>query len=106
MRFDVHGSVAAGHPALAGHFPGDPIVPGALILCRVLEAAREAIGAHFVPVSIPLARFHAPLRPGEDFVCAIERVDATTFKFRVRRGSDLVASGTMRAQPRAPRAVP
>ena len=106
MRFEARGAIAASHPALAGHFPGDPIVPGALILSEVLAAARDAMGVHFVPASIPLARFHAPLRPGETFVCAIERVDATTFTYRLTRGTDLVASGTMRARPRAPRPLP
>lgn len=106
MRIEVRGAIPASHPALAGHFPGDPVVPGVLILSEVLSAARQAMGPHFVPAAIPLARFHAPLRPGEGFVCAVERVDATAFKYRLTRGTDLVASGTMRAQPRVPRALP
>jgi 3-hydroxymyristoyl/3-hydroxydecanoyl-(acyl carrier protein) dehydratase len=106
MRAEIQGAIAANHPALAGHFPGDPVVPGVVILCEVLRAARQALGADFLPVSIPVARFHAPLRPSEPFVCAIERTDAATFRYRLNRGETLIASGTMRAARQAPRAVP
>ena len=30
--------IAADHPALSGHFPGDPILPGVAILAAVLDA--------------------------------------------------------------------
>ena len=33
--------VAADHPALPGHFPGRPIVPGVLLLDAVLQAMRR-----------------------------------------------------------------
>jgi len=106
MAVEVRGVVAANHPALTGHFPGDPIVPGALILCEVLRAARQAMGGDFVPAAIPQARFHAPLRPSEPYVCTIERIDAQTFKYQLKRQATLVASGTMQAVPRAPSGLP
>jgi len=106
MAVEVRGTIAANHPALAGHFPGDPIVPGALILCEVLRAARQAMGGDFVPAAIPLARFHAPLRPSEPFVCTIERLDAATFRYQLKREATLIASGTMQATPRAPKIAP
>jgi 3-hydroxymyristoyl/3-hydroxydecanoyl-(acyl carrier protein) dehydratase len=106
MAVEVRGAVAANHPALAGHFPGDPIVPGALILCEVLRAARQAMGGDFLPAAIPLARFHAPLRPSEPFVCTIERVDATTFRYQLKRETTLIASGTMQSKARVPKNPP
>ena len=30
--------ISADHPSLPGHFPGHPIVPGVVLLDRVLEA--------------------------------------------------------------------
>jgi 3-hydroxymyristoyl/3-hydroxydecanoyl-(acyl carrier protein) dehydratase len=79
---EKRGTIPAGHPALPGHFPGDPIVPGVVLLDQVLGALPPTM-------SIPWAKFHAPLRPGEEFVIRIEQN-----KFSVRRGDTLIASGS------------
>lgn len=34
--------IAADHPALAGHFPGNPLIPGALLLDEALHAIEQA----------------------------------------------------------------
>jgi len=78
------GTIPADHPALAGHFPGNPIVPGVVLLDQVLSALPGTM-------SVPWAKFHAPLRPGEEFVLRIEQG-----RFSVRRGETLIASGSLR----------
>jgi hypothetical protein len=87
-------SIAADHPSLAGHFPGDPMVPGVTLLARVAEALRVRFPLR-VPGELLHARFHLPLRPGEPF--SIEaREDATGARFEVRRADApgaLIASG-------------
>lgn len=59
--------VPADHPVFAGHFPGQPLVPGALLLAEVLEAVRRvpALAARLgtQPV-LAAAKFLAPVRPG------------------------------------------
>ena len=78
-------SIPASHPALPGHFPGDPIVPGVVLLDEVLSALPGRM-------HIPSAKFHAPLRPAEEFVIRIEHN-----KFSVHRGETLIASGSLRS---------
>jgi len=58
--------VSARHPALAGHFPGNPMVPGTVILSRVADAIRQKF-PHIVLGTLLAMRFHAPLRPDRPF---------------------------------------
>jgi acyl-coenzyme A synthetase/AMP-(fatty) acid ligase len=43
---EVSGAISALHPALAGHFPGNPVVPGVVILERVCRALTRKGGRH------------------------------------------------------------
>ena len=81
---EKRGTIAADHPALPGHFPGAPIVPGVVVLNEVLSAIPGRM-------HIPWAKFHAPLLPGEEFAIRIEGT-----KFSVHRGDTLIASGSVR----------
>lgn len=53
----------ADHPALPGHFPGDPLVPGAALLDRVIAAIAENLGCRVT--EIRSAKFLRPLRAEE-----------------------------------------
>lgn len=79
-------TIAADHPALPGHFPGNPIVPGAVILARVAEAIRTAL-PHIELGCLVNARFHVPLKPGETF-----SIDPQLRNGRVRFKVELVDS--------------
>jgi 3-hydroxyacyl-[acyl-carrier-protein] dehydratase len=37
--------IEPGHPALAGHFPGAPVLPGVVLLDETLRALERADGA-------------------------------------------------------------
>lgn len=88
----IREEIALSHPALAGHFPGNPIVPGALLLGRVARAAATAYGA--VPKLLSTARFHAPLRPGQPYEIELDPAGGAALKFRVLRGETVIAAGT------------
>lgn len=87
--------VAPDHPALPGHFPGDPIVPGVLLLAHV-EAALAAAHGPLRVTGIPEAKFLAPVRPAETIAIAFPAVTAGEARFECRRGADLVARGRLR----------
>lgn len=95
-------TIAHDHPSLPGHFPGRPIVPGVVVLDRVIaaiEAAHGGIGA----LRLPQAKFLQPLLPGETARIDIEpiAIDAmdvpSRWKFRVLRGEVAIASGEVQA---------
>ena len=86
--------VPAKHPALTGHFPGNPIVPGVLILDAVISAAEAWLGASFHVYGLPHAKFIAPLKPDE-----AARIDlllrGPLLEFAVYRGKTTIAKGTL-----------
>lgn len=57
----------AGHPAADGHFPGNPIVPGAVLLREIIAAVRSTDDAA-AGWDIRSAKFHQPVRPGDTVV--------------------------------------
>jgi 3-hydroxyacyl-[acyl-carrier-protein] dehydratase len=56
---------AAGHAAAHGHFPGNPIIPGALLLSEALRAVGAALERDLSRCTVRSAKFPAPSRPGE-----------------------------------------
>jgi 3-hydroxymyristoyl/3-hydroxydecanoyl-(acyl carrier protein) dehydratase len=57
--------IAADHPALPGHFPGRPIVPGVVLLDCVLTAAEQWLGRALAARSLRQAKFNSMLLPDE-----------------------------------------
>ena len=99
-----HISVSADHPALPGHFPGLPIVPGVVLLDRLLDAVEQATGQRVA--RLEQVKFLRAVRPDQrvDGCCS---VDGTRIAFRLTAPSDAaaatVATGTLslRAGPEA-----
>lgn len=59
--------IDADHPSLAGHFPGNPVVPGVVEL-QIVNDVLQARLPHWQLCGIPQAKFLSPLLPGEEFV--------------------------------------
>jgi hypothetical protein len=59
------------HATSAGHFPGNPIIPGALLLDHMLRVIDQS-QVSALPREIRVAKFLRPVRPG----------DAVTFRWR------------------------
>jgi 3-hydroxyacyl-[acyl-carrier-protein] dehydratase len=87
--------IAVTHPSLPGHFPGEPIVPGVVILDEVQSAARALAGGGRL-AALPAVKFLAPLRPGERAECVLERRADGAILFRVERAGAVIAQGSLR----------
>jgi acyl-coenzyme A synthetase/AMP-(fatty) acid ligase len=85
------------HPALAGHFPGRPIVPGVVLLDRALDAIGAALGRNFDACRIESAKFLSPAAPGETLEIACDTAASGAIRFTIRAGDRAVASGALAA---------
>jgi 3-hydroxymyristoyl/3-hydroxydecanoyl-(acyl carrier protein) dehydratase len=82
--------VDASHPCLPGHFPGQAIVPGVVLLDRVAALLERAgLGTIQRMASI---KFRAPLLPGQVAELHIS-VNERRLRFRIARDEQLLASG-------------
>jgi 3-hydroxyacyl-[acyl-carrier-protein] dehydratase len=63
---DLRTTLAADHPAAAGHFPGNPVIPGAVLLSETLRLIEVGLGRNLSPYRIRRAKFPHPARPGDD----------------------------------------
>ena len=90
----------------AGHFPGQPVMPGVLIVESLIQAAQKLIGKtasspgkDYVLVGLERVRFKKPVLPGDRLILDVELVewDGTNAKIKgeARVGSDIAASGSL-----------
>ncbi len=106
MQIETSLHFAAGHPAFAGHFPGQPMVPGALLLDAALHAIAQAqAGASSADArpqvvwQIASAKFLSPVQPGETLTLSWLPGAAGSSRFAIRCGLRQIASGTMLPGP-------
>ena len=87
--------IPADHPSLPGHFPGRPVVPGVVLLDRVLDAIERASLAPLGALRLPQVKFVQPLLPEQPARVEIETdtQSAARWRFRILRGDELIASG-------------
>lgn len=85
--------VPADHPAFAGHFPGHPIVPGVVLLDRVLQMAGRVRSGPPAGWQVTQVKFLSPCGPGDELIFALREGARGGLAFSVHCGDREVASG-------------
>jgi 3-hydroxymyristoyl/3-hydroxydecanoyl-(acyl carrier protein) dehydratase len=99
LQFDFF--VPADHPCLGGHFPGNPVVPGVLLLDHVFHELRRETGRQVS--RLQRVKFLSALKPAERARGCCE-IDGVRLSFRVtteRAGAAVVVAegeGTLSAR--------
>jgi 3-hydroxyacyl-[acyl-carrier-protein] dehydratase len=92
--------IAANHPSLPGHFPGQPIVPGVVLLDCVLQEAERWLQRPLRVLALANAKFTGPLLPEESAELQL-KLDAEELRFSVNRDGAALAQGLFRIEVRA-----
>lgn len=79
--FEFELSVPVSPACRAGHFPGRPLVPGALLCSALAEALEHHCNG--VLVGLRKLRFKAPLAPGQGLRVRCERRSDGAWRLRV-----------------------
>lgn len=98
MNPAVHATVVridANHPALPGHFPGRPVVPGVVLLDCVLQEAERWLRRPLRVIGLATAKFTAPLLPDEAAELRL-KLQAQELRFDLSRGGAPIAQGLFR----------
>jgi 3-hydroxymyristoyl/3-hydroxydecanoyl-(acyl carrier protein) dehydratase len=85
----------ADHPALAGHFPGNPIVPGAVLLGETAFAIEASGVAAPGMLRLRSAKFLRPVRPGDRVSIRFDRDVDGGVRFTCDVRGETVLTGQM-----------
>ena len=91
-------SLPANHPVFRGHFPGNPIVPGVMLLEWVQDEVARAVSRAPSALRIREAKFFTPLGPAQlaELHCEIGERRCT---FSIRHAKASIARGVLEWSP-------
>jgi 3-hydroxyacyl-[acyl-carrier-protein] dehydratase len=106
MTFERVVVIAPTHPSLPGHFPGNPVVPGVVLLNEIMDSLGRMVEQPVHVTELPSVKFLSPLRPGEALTICLVQEESGQALFRCLAGVKLVAQGTVKftLSPRTERA--
>lgn len=96
----------ADHPCGAGHFPGNPIIPGALLLDEVLDCIATDLDIDSPGWQVKSAKFPQPVRPGDTVRINYSRAANGEIRFECAVSGSKVMSGIASSLPTAKESSP
>ena len=92
MTIETSHVISGKHPSLPHHFPGDPIVPGVVILSEVARLIGEHRPGVWVS-GIRRVKFTAPLRPDQNFTVKVSFPEPETAHFECSSDESMLTQG-------------
>lgn len=89
--------LAADHPSTSGHFPGNPIVPAAVLLDEILASIERVHARPAGELVVKWAKFLRPVRPGDTLALEFAEVVGGDIRFHCRADAVEVISGLVQA---------
>ncbi len=83
------------HPALEGHFPDEPLLPGAVLLDEALHAIETAEASSGRLWRIGSVKFLGAVADGAGLLLDYERTASGTLRFTIREGERPIVTGTL-----------
>lgn len=93
-------AIDARHPAFEGHFPGQPILPGVVLLGEVMAVLESAERRPPEQWTLASAKFVSPAKPGETLAMSHEPLPTGAVRWEIRAAGRVIATGL--AAPRMP----
>jgi len=86
---------AVDHAAFAGHFPGNPILPGVVLLDAALHELEHACGLDLTACRLASTKFLSPVRPGDALHLTFDASADGAIRFSVDGPTGAVLRGVL-----------
>jgi 3-hydroxymyristoyl/3-hydroxydecanoyl-(acyl carrier protein) dehydratase len=88
-------SAVVDHPAFPGHFPGNPMLPGVVLLDAALHGLERACALDLAACQLVSAKFLAIVRPGDPLQLDFDAPANGAIRFTVHGAAGPVLRGVL-----------